>query len=271
MSERPEPAPELRLSATVLLLRDGTPGLEVFMVQRHHQIDFVAGALVFPGGKVEPSDAGAVMRAHCDGTDGLSDDEVTVRVAAIRETFEESGVLLARPRGESRVVNDTELSHLDATHRAALQAGECDLRSVVEQEQLTLACDELVPFAHWLTPTFMPKRFDTHFFLAAAPPDQLAAHDGHESVDSLWTTVPGAVESERAGTHTIIFPTLVNLRKLGRSADLASAMRAARQDTLVTVLPEIRRDADGDKKLFIPEDAGYDVVKTSLGGVKPAR
>lgn len=270
MSDADGAPPALRLSATVLLLRDGEPGLEVFMVQRHHQIDFVAGALVFPGGKVEGSDAGAGMRTHCDGAEGLSDDDVTVRVAAIRETFEESGVLLARPQGERELLAGSALSRIADAHRAGLQAGDADLRSIVEHEKLTLACDELVPFAHWLTPTFMPKRFDTHFFLAAAPREQLARHDGQESVDSLWLTAAGAVEAERSGTHTIIFPTLVNLRKLGRSTDLRSAIDAAREDTIVTVLPEVRTDTDGEKRLFIPAEAGYDVVKTSLAGVKAA-
>ena len=104
MSELP---PALRLSATVLLLRDGAAGLEVFMVERHHKIDFVAGALVFPGGKVDPGDEGATMHGLCDGIADLSPDQVTVRVAAIRETFEEAGVLLARePRSEALLAPD---------------------------------------------------------------------------------------------------------------------------------------------------------------------
>ena len=259
-----EPPPALRLSATVLLLRDGAAGLEVFMVERHHKIDFVPGALVFPGGKVDPGDEGAAMHGLCDGIAGLSSDQVTVRVAAIRETFEEAGVLLARQPGCDARLDPGRLTGLAAAHRLDVQAGKTPLFDVLQRENLVLACEQLVPFAHWLTPEFMPKRFDTHFFLASAPPQQLAKHDGHESVESLWTTVEDAVEAERSGKHKIIFPTLLNLQKLGRSDSVGTALETARRDTIVTVLPEMRRDADGNKSIFIPPEAGYDVLSLSL-------
>ena len=86
-------------AATIMLLRDGAPGLEVFMVVRHHQIDFASGALVFPGGKLDEGDKSSSIRARCDGADGVSDAELAIQVAAIREAFEECGVLLARPKG----------------------------------------------------------------------------------------------------------------------------------------------------------------------------
>ncbi len=89
---------------------------------------------------------------------------------------------------------------------------EASMLELVESEGLELACDLLIPFAHWITPEFMPKRFDTHFFLAKAPGDQLAAHDGFESVDSIWTTIPNALELERTGQRTIIFPKLENVK-----------------------------------------------------------
>ncbi len=255
---------EIKLSATILLLRDGAPGLEVFMVQRHHQIDFAHGALVFPGGKVDAADAGALMRDHCQGSEGLDDSEVTLRVAAIRETFEEAGVLLARPRGARGLVDAEQLAGIENRRREALQNGRITLRELVELEDLVLACDLLVPFAHWITPEVLPKRFDTHFFLVAAPSDQLALHDGGETIDSVWTTVAAAVRAEREGERTIIFPTLVNLRKLGRSSNVADAMAAARTSRIVTVLPRVARDDDGDLKLFIPREADYDVVKAPL-------
>jgi 8-oxo-dGTP pyrophosphatase MutT (NUDIX family) len=264
------PGPEIKLSATILLLRDSQGSLEVFMVERHHQIDFATGALVFPGGKVEEADDGATMRKHCRGVDGLDDAAVTARVAAIRETFEEAGVLLARPLGEAELVTASTLEGIETRHREALQAGNKSLLEVIDAEGLELACDLLVHFAHWVTPEAMPKRFDTHFFLAAAPPDQLALHDGGEAVDSIWTRVDDAVAREAAGECTIIFPTLTNLRKLGRSSSVQAALDAARSSDIVTVLPWVRKDEAGEAKLCIPAEADYDITETPISALKGA-
>ena len=262
----PEPAPP-RPSATVLLLRDGADGMEVLMVERHHEIDFVAGALVFPGGRVDDADASPALTARCAGVAGLSDTDRALRVAAIRETFEEAGVLLARRRGETRLVDAETLRGIEERHRGALQAGERTLAELVEREDLELACDGLVPFAHWITPLFMPKRFDTWFFLVEAPPDHVALHDGHESVDSLWIT-PRAADAEReAGRRSIIFPTLLNLRKLGRAATVADAFEAARREPIVTVLPRVEKRGD-TPTMVLPPDAGYEVVEAPLSEVQ---
>lgn len=257
----PEPRPP-RLSATVLLVRDGARGLEVFMVERHHQIDFATGALVFPGGQVDEADGDAALAARCAGA-GLDEAARVLRVAAIRETFEESGVLLARSRGASGLVDAERLRGIEARHRAALNAGERTLGEIAAAEDLELACDLLVPFAHWITPVFMPKRFDTWFFLVAAPTDQVALHDGHESVDSVWIT-PGDAEADRsAGRRTIIFPTLLNVRKLGRAATVADALAQARSGPIVTVLPRVERRGK-TPMMVLPADAGYDVVEAPL-------
>jgi 8-oxo-dGTP pyrophosphatase MutT (NUDIX family) len=264
---------ETRLSATILLLRDGQEQLEVFMVERHHEIDFAEGALVFPGGKVETSDAVPDLEAFCSGADSGSENENTVRVAAIRETFEECGVLLARPRGKHDLVDGARLESISARYRDELQNGDSSMLDMVRDEQLELAFDLLVPFAHWITPEFMPKRFDTHFFLVAAPPDHLAVHDGFESVDSLWTTIPSALELEKTGQRTIIFPTLENMKKLGRSHSVEQAIENARRDTIVTVLPRFSKDPDGTLMMVIPEEAGYDTVRAPMpgpGGIKKA-
>jgi 8-oxo-dGTP pyrophosphatase MutT (NUDIX family) len=264
---------ETRLAATIMLLRDGSDLLEVFMVERHHKIDFAEGALVFPGGKVETSDGTQELVAFCCGADSEPPDENTVRVAAIRETFEECGVLLARPRGAPDLVDGTRLESLAARYRDRLQSGDSSMLDMVRTEELELAFDLLVPFAHWITPEFMPKRFDTHFFLVAAPADQLAVHDGFESVDSLWTTIPRALELEKTGQRTIIFPTLENMKKLGRSRSVEDALENARRDTIVTVQPRISKDPDGTLMMVIPEEAGYDTVRAPLpgpgGGQKP--
>jgi len=267
---------ETRLAATILLLRDGPERLEVFMVERHHQIDFAEGALVFPGGKVEPSDAAPELASfrRDASTDSKSESENTVRVAAIRETFEECGVLLARPRGTHDLIDASRLESLAARYRDPLQNGDLSMLEMVQTEELELAFDLLVPFAHWITPEFMPKRFDTYFFLVAAPPDQLAAHDGFESVDSLWTTIPAALELEKTGQRTIIFPTLENMKKLGRSHNVGDALKSARRDTIVTVMPRFTKDPDGTMMMEIPNAAGYDTVRapmTALGEGKSKR
>lgn len=258
----PEPAVP-RPSATLLLLRDGARGLEVLMVERHHQIDFVAGALVFPGGQVEAADADPGLAARCAGVAGLSSAERALRVAAIRETFEEAGVLLAKRRGAPALVGAETLRGIEERHRAALQAGTRSLAEVAEREDLELACDALVPFAHWITPLFMPKRFDTWFFLVEAPADHVALHDGHESVDSLWITPADADAERRAGRRSIIFPTLLNLRKLGRARSGAEACAAARRERIVTVLPRVEQRGE-TPTMVLPDDAGYEVVEAPL-------
>lgn len=259
--------PVAKPSATILLVRDGSAGLEVFMVQRHHKIDFATGAMVFPGGKLEPGDAAPALRARCPGTDDLSDDALAYRTGAIRETFEECGVLLAGPRGSGRLVDADELRAIEARHRAALEAHSLELPELVEAEDLDLACDRLVPFAHWITPVFMPKRFDTHFFLVAAPPDQIAVHDGTEGVDSVWTSPRDAVAEAEAGRRTIIFPTLLNVKKLGRSDSVAGVLDTARAAPVVTVLPEIVQTDQGPM-MRLPADAGYEITEAPMEGVR---
>ena len=251
-------------AATILLARDGSAGLEVFMVERHHRIEVATGALVFPGGKVDPGDSAATLRARCAGAEGLDAAALTLRVAAIRETFEEAGVLLARSRGEAGVLPAERLAAIEERHRRALEADAITIGQVAEAEDLELACDLLVPFAHWITPTFMPKRFDTWFFLVAAPPDQVALHDGRESVDSVWTTPAAAVAAAERGERTIIFPTLLNLKKLGRSPSVADALVAARAAPVVTVFPRVEK-TDAGRVVRIPAEAGYGVSEMPVG------
>jgi 8-oxo-dGTP pyrophosphatase MutT (NUDIX family) len=250
-------------SSTVLLLRDDRGPLEVFMVQRHHKIDFAEGALVFPGGKVDPADRDQALRARCTGCEGLDDETFVVRVAAVRETFEECGVLLARGRGETALLPESRVRPLETRYRSDLLSGAVTLGAIAEVHDLDLALDAMVPFAHWITPAFMPKRFDTHFYLVPAPPDQVAAHDGEESVDSLWIAPSKAVEDARAKRRPIIFPTLRNLIKLARSTSVAEAIERARSEPVVTVLPTVGKGANGPV-IRIPVEAGYDISEAPL-------
>jgi 8-oxo-dGTP pyrophosphatase MutT (NUDIX family) len=258
MSDAKKPANPLP-SATILLLRDGASGLEVFMVKRHHQIDFASGALVFPGGKLDAHDNDPALRNHADGADKLDDLRLSLAACAIREGFEESGILLARKPGSSDYIDAAASSAL-APWRPKLNNSEVGLVEFLTREKLRLACDALVPFAHWITPVFMPKRFDTFFYLAATPAGQLGRHDGSESVDSVWVNPNEAIEDKR---WTIIFPTKVNLEKLGKAKTVAEAIANAKADRIVTVEPKVIQK-DGKQLLTIPEEAGYGKIEAPM-------
>ena len=239
-----------RPASTVLLIRDGDAGLEVFMVVRNRAIDFAGGALVFPGGRVEPDDV-----AIAGGTaEDMSLD--AFRIAGIRETFEECGVLLARPPGCPVMIGAETLLRVEGRHRAAMNRGERTLSELLAVEQLQPAVDAMLHFAHWITPPGRAKRFDTQFFLAAAPPDQAAVHDGSESVDSVWVRPADAVRETDEGKRTLVFATRKNLEKLARYGTVAEALDAVADYRVVTVMPEMAKTAEGIR-LRIPESADY--------------
>jgi 8-oxo-dGTP pyrophosphatase MutT (NUDIX family) len=260
MSETAKPAAVPVPSATILLLRDGEPGLEVFMVKRHHQIDFVAGALVFPGGKLEKGDSDAALERHVDGGGDWTAEMRALGAGAIREAFEESGILLARDARTGDFVSAERLGELQH-YRPLLDKREAVLADVLEKERLRLALDQLVHFAHWITPTNMPKRFDTHFFLASSPIGHIGSHDGRESVDSIWTTPSGAISDRKK--WNVIFPTKLNLMKLDASKTVATAIAAARAAHVVPVTPWVEDGPDG-QILKIREDAGYAQTSASM-------
>lgn len=249
-------------SSTVLLVRDGRDGLEVFMVKRHHQIDFASGALVFPGGKVDKTDSDEALRRFAPEAGALSAEDFAYRNSAIREAFEEVGVLLARPKGDRQAIPGARLSAL-APWRERLVKREAALVDLLAAEDLELATDLLHPFAHWVTPKIRAKRFDTRFYIAAAPHDQIAAHDGSESVDSAWISPRRAIAEADAGARTLVFATRMNLAKLGRVDDAASALARARAARVVTVCPEIVEES-GRRLLRIPAEADYDVTEMDV-------
>lgn len=235
------------------------------MVVRHHQIDFASGALVFPGGKVDDGDF--EVRDYCDGAGDADDTTLSMMVGAIREAFEECGILLARERGSTNLVSAERLLELEH-YREPLNNGEISIRAFLAQENLVLACDTLVKFAHWITPEMMPKRFDTLFYLAVAPEDHLAVHDGKESVDSVWISPEDALAGATSGKYTIIFPTRLNVEMLGTSHSVAAAISDARARNIVSVLPWMEKRDDG-MYLCIPPDAGYSISAEKMEG-RPA-
>jgi 8-oxo-dGTP pyrophosphatase MutT (NUDIX family) len=256
-----------RDASTILLLRDSKVAkvdgnsrdeIEVFMMVRHYEIDFNSGALVFPGGSVDKNDNEIVARPELySGGEGLDTNARSFRIAAIRETFEESGILLARPKSSKVLVDAKRAGEIEAAHRADLNDRKITFLKVLTDNGMVLALDELVPYAHWITPEGMPKRFDTWFFLAAAPPDQLGAHDGKESTDSIWVSPREALAGGDTRRFKLPFPTTRNLIKLGKQASVKSALDDSRGKCIVTVMP-VMTHLNGGRQLRIPKEAGYD-------------
>jgi 8-oxo-dGTP pyrophosphatase MutT (NUDIX family) len=250
------------LAATVLLLRDSTRTLEVLMITRHAEAVFAGGALVFPGGRQDAEDAAPVIQHHCHAVSGADAAQMALRVCAIRETFEEAGLLLARPVGHRSLLSGAEVKEIEGRLKARLGRTP-DFTELVVDGKLELATDLLVPFAHWITPKIRPRRYDTYFFLAPAPEQQEALHDGREAVASVWVAPAEAAADGLAKRVKMIFATRFNLLKLARSATKEAAFAAACADTIVTVCPEIRDTPQG-KVWCIPIEAGYGLAETPV-------
>jgi 8-oxo-dGTP pyrophosphatase MutT (NUDIX family) len=264
MTEAVAPRP----ASTILLLRDNVGReIEVFMMVRHYEIDFNSGALVFPGGSVDKGDHEIIGRPELySGGEGLDATALSFRIAAIRETFEESGILLARPQGPGALVDAKQASAIEAAHRAALCEGKTTFLEVLSDKGMVLALDQLIPYAHWITPEGMPKRFDTWFFLAAAPPEQAGAHDGKESTDSIWLSPREALAGGDSGRFKLPFPTTRNLIRLGKQPDVKTALDDSRDKPVVTVMPVMTK-LNGGRQLRIPREAGYDGEVFEVGAL----
>jgi 8-oxo-dGTP pyrophosphatase MutT (NUDIX family) len=260
MSETHPERPDVPIlpAATILLLRD-EPGFEVLMVRRHHQIDFAAGALVFPGGKTHGGDDAPRWETRTLGWGDALPHKRPLRIAAIREAYEEAGVLLARHgdgapfRGDDRATAARD--DVGRERRPFLD--------LVEELDLVLDLEALTVFAHWITPPLTPRRFDTWFYVARAPEEQLAVCDGSETVDAEWISPHEALRLGEAGQRTVIFPTRMNLKLLGEAESAEDAVTRARAREVVTVLPQIT-ERDGERVLVIPPDAGYGAVVEPL-------
>lgn len=224
----PSPIAVPRLAASLLLLRDGTAGLEVMMVERTGSASFAAGKFVFPGGTVDQVDAAL---AASDAPDAA------LRVAAIRETYEECGLLLTDP----------EVGVVDPA---------ADFRALMADRKLMPAVHRLIPFAHWITPPHLPKRFDTHFFMAQAPAGQVATADLREVMSAAWLRPAAVVAAAEAAELNLMFATYMNLRWLAQFETAEAAMAGAKERRIVTVIPEPGDTPEG-KVFRIPEAAGY--------------
>jgi len=259
-----------RPASTIVVIRDGAAGIEVLLSRRAERGDHNSNAWVFPGGVVEQRDAAA--HDCCDGLDdagaslrlGLSSGGLDYYVAAVRECFEESGLLFARADNEALV----DLDGADAARlgpwRGALHRGEQGIAELCARERLSLAVDELVYLSHWLTPLGRPKRFDTRFFIAAAPKAQTAAHDGAELVEQLWIA-PAEALARRASLK-LLTPTQKSLETVARFATVAEAMAwAAAPREVALVMPRVANGRDGFRPVLPSEHAWAE-----LGRIDPA-
>lgn len=262
-----------RPAATVIMLRDGADparptGLEVFLIQRHGASDVLGGAFVFPGGKVDPVDAQLDMAAHLDQTpavlhSALNEAELEplsaagLYVAAVREVFEESGILFAHGTTADHAGQATALAREGLTFGA-----------VLARLQLRLHTQRLAPWSRWITP-FMPsvtnKRFDTRFFVAAVPPTQIAVHDNVEATDSCWLTPRAALEQYRDGAIVLAPPQIMTLAHLARFSSVEQALTAARSRKPPVIQPE-PFEHEGSRVVCYPGDARHPVPERAMPG-----
>jgi len=232
----------IKPAATVMLLRETSDvGVEVFMMRRTTKAAFAGGMYVFPGGAVDAEDS-------------------SYEIAAIRECFEEAGVLLARTATGVTVRFDDLVSHdRFTTYRHAVHAGERSMTSVLMAENMAAQSDELLWVAHWVTPFGEVRRFDTRFFVVAMPDDQTPLHDDKETVGSLWVTPLDALNRAQAGELLMLPPTIANLEFLATYSSVDEIIEAARKiGTPPKLLPKVKWRDDGRiEALLMPGDAGY--------------
>lgn len=258
----------LRSAATVMLLRDSSAGLEIFLLKRHGLSDVLGGAYVFPGGKVDGADAELDADAHLDQTPpvlhaSLNEPEIDaptasgLYVAAIREAFEECGILFAHGASQAQ-----------ATGARALSREGYAFDEVLARMQLRLQTQSLAPWSRWITPrvpSVMNKRFDTRFFVAACPADQLASHDNHEATESTWLTPRLALDQYRNGQIELAPPQIMSLAHLSRLGNVQAVMAEARSRPPAVIQPE-PFDEDGGRVICYPGDVRHSVQVRAMPG-----
>ncbi|MGH7276339.1 MAG: NUDIX hydrolase [Candidatus Rokuibacteriota bacterium] len=255
------PAP----AATLVLLRDRSTGpFEVLLIRRHGASKFAAGDFVFPGGKIEADDNPDDAAAWCRGLApddaaralGLAADPRAALgywVGAIRETFEEVGILLAYGADGSPARADGAKF---ADYRRACQADNRAFWEMIRAERLTLATDGLVYFAHWITPEVNPWRFDTRFFAAAAPAGQEAAADEREITEVRWLTPHAALDASARGELPLRAPTIKNLSLFDGGAAVAGALARLHGRSVPTIMPRVIGEGAA-RRVLLPGDPGY--------------
>ncbi len=244
-------------AATVMLLRDGQAGIEVFMMRRNLDAEFVGGAYVFPGGKVDPDDGSDAVERLCIGLDDVEASRrlslprggLAFWVAAVRECFEEAGVLLAD--------GITDYAAL-AVYRKTVHSGEVRLADMCETEGLLLTVGGIHYHSHWITPIGSQRRFDTRFFVALVPTQQTPVHDDAELIASMWVRPIDALDMYERGEIYLITPTHRSLRSLLPYDFAADAVGAAAARTDVDVILPRVVDEPGGIRILIAGDVGYE-------------
>lgn len=257
-------------SATVVLLREGTGGpFEFLLMRRRRDQSFMGGAFVFPGGSLEEADSAQDLRECCGGFGGddarqlLQEPDLSgakalgLFMAAIRETFEEAGVLLAcGASGGTVELTDPEQAARFAVHRVALHDGRLTLAELARHEGIRYAPDRLVAYSHWITPEAEPRRFDTRFFLARVPEGQRPTHDPMELTESRWMTPGEALAEQAAGRIVLMPPTLKTVEELRDFPGIEALLEAARSRKIETILTEAFRSEKG-YGVLLPSDPEY--------------
>ena len=260
-----------RPASTVLLLREQPIGFEVFLLRRHQKSVFMAGNYVYPGGTVDKSDDNEEVLTHCvesplEGTREAhrpGPDLLGYRIAAIRELFEEAGVLLAYRKDGTpfRLSNESERERFFG-YRKELNEGQITLLQLVVRENLLLALDHLYYYTHWITPEANPVRFDTRFFVARHPSGQEASPDLKETTDGIWIAPRPALDANIRGSVPLSPPTLKTLEDVARFDALELFLDSLRrEDRKPPVLPVLVTIAE-ETVLIYPWDPEYEAYKT---------
>lgn len=249
-----------------MLVRDD-PELEVFMLRRNLEAAFMGGAYVFPGGAVDPDDRAPEILARCDGRGdadasaalGLPAGGLGFWVAAVREAFEEAGVLLARSASTGLPVDLDDESRADRFERArrAVGSGDRAFLDVVRHEDVLLDVGALHLFSHWITPAASPRRYDTWFFVAAAPEGHAYLHDDGETVASVWIRPVDALDRAERGELELIFPTVRNLEQLARFRTAQDLLDAASGASADGASPARMVGDAGGRRILLPIDPGF--------------
>ena len=255
-----------RPAATIILARDSAHGIEVFMMKRTTAVTFAKGMHVFPGGGVDASDHAQDMHALCIGVDdarasaqlGIERGGLAYWIAAIRECFEEAGLMIGYRSDQTLLPLDATDAQKLAALRLELAENNLSFAQILEREQLRAATDQLIYYSHWITTPGRPRRYDTRFFIAPAPAEQIAMHDNSETVAHLWVRPGNALELFKRGEIDLMFPTIKTLESLvqfGRVEDLLSHARTKPQIAATT--PHVSTARDGSIRMLIQSDYAY--------------
>jgi len=223
----------IRSAATLILVRQAHPQYEILMLKRTTRTAFAGGMYVFPGGRVDESDYNAsykkqitpLSQDQLHQKNALGDDWLACWVAAIRETFEESGLLLASTY-EGKQINTQDEKVIK--YRRLLRNNEISLGTMCANEGWTLSMNQIHFFNRWVTPPGRPRRFDTRFFVGSAPNDQLELHDGEETTDSIWISPTTALAEYKKGDFAMMAVTVKQLEDLAEHQTAASVLSRVR-------------------------------------------